>query len=65
MKAYEMGGACNTNGNDVKCVHFSKGGRTKTTWQISCKWEDNIKADLEQGGRDYEKWILLAQDRDT
>jgi hypothetical protein len=29
-----------------------------------CKWEDNIKLDLREIGRDGRDWIKLAQDRD-
>jgi hypothetical protein len=29
-----------------------------------CKWEDNIKMDLQDVGGDNEYWMELAQDRD-
>ena len=28
------------------------------------RWEDNIKMDIQEVGRDREDWIKLAQDRD-
>ena len=28
------------------------------------RWEDNIKMDLQELGRDYGDWMELAQDRD-
>ena len=29
-----------------------------------CRWEDNIKKDLQEGGWGSMDWITLAQDRD-
>ena len=29
-----------------------------------CRWEDNIKIDLQEVGGDCEDWMELAQDRD-
>ena len=29
-----------------------------------CRWEDNIKMDLQEIGVDIMGWIVLAQDRD-
>ena len=29
-----------------------------------CRWEDNIKMDLEEVGRGCEDWMELAKDRD-
>ena len=29
-----------------------------------CRWEDNIKMDLQEGGRGRGEWLGLAQDRD-
>jgi hypothetical protein len=29
-----------------------------------CRWEDNIRMDLQQVGRDFGDWMELAQDRD-
>ena len=29
-----------------------------------CRWEDNIKMDLEEVGRDCGDWMELAEDRD-
>ena len=29
-----------------------------------CKWEDNIKMDLKEVGRDYGDWMELTQDWD-
>ena len=29
-----------------------------------CRWEDNIKMDLQEVGCDGMEWIVLAQDRD-
>ena len=29
-----------------------------------CRWEDNIKMDLQEVGRDCGNWMELAQDRD-
>ena len=32
--------------------------------RLRCRWEDNIKMDLEEVGRGCEDWMELAQDRD-
>ena len=29
-----------------------------------CRWEDNIKMDLQEGGGGHGDWMELAQDRD-
>jgi hypothetical protein len=31
----------------------------------SCRWEDNVRMDLQEVGCGFEDWIGLAQDRDT
>ena len=36
----------------------------ETIWEISSRWEDNIKMDLQEVGRGSMDWIDMAQDRD-
>jgi len=32
-------------------------------WRTRCRWEDNIKMDLQEVGCGGMDWIMLAQDR--
>ena len=60
----EMGGACNTcEGEERRMKGF--GGETwgkETTSR--CRWEDNIKMNLQEVGYGGMDWIELTQDRD-
>ena len=61
-----MGGACGAHGGGERCAQVSSGGnpRERGHWgRPRCRWEDNIKMDLQEvgGGGD---WMELAQDRD-
>ena len=43
------------------------GGETRgkeTAWETRCRWEDNIKMDLQEVGCGGVDWIELAQDKD-
>jgi hypothetical protein len=61
----EMGWACSADGEwrGVYRVLVGKpGGRHH--WGPSCRWEDNIKADIQKVGCGGMDWIELAQNRD-
>ena len=61
-----MGGACGTNGGMERCVQ-GFGGKPDCKRPLGrprCRWEDNIKMDLEEVGRVCVDWIEFAQDRD-
>jgi hypothetical protein len=36
----------------------------ETTRKTMCRWEDNIKTDLQEVGSGNMDWVALAQDRD-
>ena len=50
-------------GRGVHSVLVGKPKGKRPLWRLRCRWEDNIKMDLQEvgGGRD---WMELAQDRD-
>ena len=33
--------------------------------KLRCRWDDNIKVDHQEVGREGMEWIVLAQDRDS
>jgi hypothetical protein len=56
---------CNMHGMPEKCVKKIVGNKRKRPLRRrGRRWEDNIKMNLRQTGRDYEDWINLAKDRD-
>jgi len=61
-----MGGACSTYGEEERCIQDfggeSEGRRPLGTPR--CRWEDNIKMDLQEVGCGSIDRIELAQDRD-
>jgi hypothetical protein len=57
-----MGGACSACDGEERLVGKPEG---KTPLGISrCRWEDNIKMDLQEVERGGMDWFELAQDRD-
>ena len=61
-----MGGACGTYGGGDRCAQGS-GEETEGKRPLGrprCRWEDNIKMDLQKVGRGCGDWMELAQDRD-
>ena len=62
----EMGRACGTmeEGRGVHKVLVGKPEGKRPLGRPKLRWEDNIKMDLEEVGRDYGDWMELAQDRD-
>ena len=62
----EMGGACGAYGGGERCAQGS-GGETKGKRPLgrpTCRWEDNIKIDLQEVGGGCGDWMDLAQDRE-
>jgi hypothetical protein len=61
-----MGGACSTYGEDERCIKVFVGRpEGKRPLGISrCRWEDNIKMDIQKIGCGCMDWIELPQDRD-
>ena len=47
-----MGGACSMYGREEMHVQGFGGGAwgKETTWKTRCRWEDNIKMDLQEVG---------------
>jgi hypothetical protein len=61
-----MGGACSTYGGGERGVK-GFGGESEGKRLLGrprCRWEDNIRMDLQEVGSGCEDWIGLAQDRD-
>ena len=61
-----MGGACGAYGAGGG-VHRVLVGRSEGKIPLGrprCRWEDNIKMDLQEVGGGCEDWMELAQDRD-
>jgi len=61
-----MGGACGMYGGGERGAQGS-GGETwgkETTGETRCRWEDNIKMDLQEVGGGCGDWMELAWDRD-
>ena len=51
-------------GRGVHRVPVGKTEGKRPLGRPSCRWEDNIRMDLQEVGVGYEDWIGLAQDRD-
>jgi hypothetical protein len=62
----ETGGACSTYGEStgVYRVLVGKPGGKRPLGRPGCRWENNIKMDLQEMGCDGMDWIDVAQDRD-
>jgi hypothetical protein len=61
-----MGRACSTNGEEAECIRILVGkpeGKRPLGRPIR-RWEDNIKMNLREIGRDGMDWIDVAQVRD-
>ena len=61
-----MGGASSTYG-ERKCVYrvlVGKPERKRPLGRPRCRWEDNIKMDLQEVGSGGKEWIELARDRE-
>jgi hypothetical protein len=61
-----MGGACSSYGGGERRVK-GFGGEPEGKRPLEkprCRWEDNIKMDLQEVGCGGVDWIELAQDRD-
>ena len=48
----------------VHRVLVGKPEEKRPLWRPRCRWEDNIKMDLQEVGRGRGDWMELAQDRD-
>jgi hypothetical protein len=61
-----MGGACSAygEGRSVYGVSVGKPEGKRPLGRPSRRWEDNIKADLQEVGCRGMDWIELAEDRD-
>jgi hypothetical protein len=61
-----MGGLCSSDGERrwVYKVLMGKPEGNRPLGRPRCRWEDNIKMDLQEAGYGGMVWIDLAQDRD-
>ena len=48
----------------VHRVFVGKPDRKRPLGRPRCRWEDNIKMDLQEVGRGHGDWMVLAHDRD-
>ena len=66
-KSNEMGGACSAYGGEKRYIQ-GFGGETcegkRPVGKPRCRWEDNIKMDLQEVGCGGMDWIQLVQERD-
>ena len=67
----ELGGACSTYGGEVYIGFWGRKpegkrplGRPRRRWEDRCRWEDNIKMNLQEVGYEGQDWLELARDRD-
>ena len=56
--------ACMGEGRGVHRVLVEKPEGKRPLGRPRCRWEDNIKMDLQEVGGSCEDWLELAQDRD-
>ena len=62
----EMGGTCGGYGGGERCAQ-SSGGEPKGKRPLGrprCRWENNIKTDLQEVGGGCGDWMELVRDRD-
>jgi len=61
-----MCGACSTHGRDQKHLQFLvvKPETKRPLGRPRCRWQDNIRMELSEVGREGVEWMHLAQDRD-
>jgi len=52
-------------GRGVHRILVGKPERKRPLGRPRCRWQDNIKTDLQEVGGGCEDWMELAQDRDT
>ena len=52
-------------GRGVHRILVGKPERKRPFGRPRCRWQDNIKTDLQEVGGGCEDWMELAQDRDT
>jgi hypothetical protein len=66
MDENEMGGACSSDGvgRGVYRDLVAKDEGNRPLGRPMCRWEDNIKIDLQEVGYGVMDWIELGQDRD-
>ena len=60
----EMDGACGACGGRVHRVLVGKPEGKRPLGRPRCRWEDNIKMDLQEVGGGCRDWMELAQDWD-
>jgi hypothetical protein len=62
----DIGGACSRDGEGRGMYRVSVGklGGKRPLGRPRCRWEDNIKMDLQEVGCGSIDWIGLTQDRD-
>ena len=56
--------ACMEERRDVHKVLVGKPEGKRPMGRPICKWDDNIKMDLQEVGKGFGDWMVLAQDRD-
>jgi len=61
-----MGGACSACEGEERCIRALVGKHEgkRPLDRHRCRWEDNIKIDLQEVGCEGMDWIELAHDRD-
>ena len=60
-----MGWACSAERRGVYRVLVGKSEGKRSLGRLRCRWEDNIKIDLQEVVCGVINWIELAQDRDS
>jgi hypothetical protein len=63
IKEDEIGGVCRTQGTDKKDFFFGKPEWERPLGRYRRSWEDNIKIELKEIGRENDDWIHPLQDR--
>jgi len=60
-------GACSTYGGEERCIQGFGVGKPEGKRPLGrprCRWEDNIKMDLQEMGCEGMDWMNLARDMD-
>jgi len=67
MEKNELGGVCSTYGerSGAYRVLVGKPEGKRPPGRPRCRWQGNIKMNLEEVGCGYTNWIELVQDRDS